>query len=945
MINQFSYRLRNSAGKYYKRVGSTLLLDVEPTELENTPDGWQDKAVNWKRSWERMGVIRSFTIPLAFVLDGAETIKALFIQQGYEADCVIEIHELNNSTRQYEPIFIGEVDFTTYDSDVHFTRCNFIEGGAYKLLTANEDTVYEIPIEDEDRVLVRMDGVNIYSKITFGGIDAANGETGPQLTPMGYINSEGENVVLAPAQQVFQEDLPADLNSSDSWLFRVLQNVIVRFRGTYYDAPRSDEGDRTMTGTLKLEIRTSTGRIITIVDKPVVNAYSQSEPFDVEIELLKGEKVFLVHTPIEGSDFLKAGVLGNSYFEFVNRAEQLDMACYRAETLFEKLCGKIGLKGESNLLFDLKSIPLQIVFTSLNGLVGSEGNVLKTSFKEFFKFITCVYPACSYIDEFDKLRIEYMRDAFEQTEILDVGEVSAPVVRSFTDLLFNKVDAGYQTQDAEEVNGKYIFNAAQLWTNKNKRVQETLDMVAPYITDPIFIEITRIKNTGKATTDDKSDNKVFAFHVDEEDVVITENGRTIGLYRPPVEVTENPPDPPEYHPPIYEGVLDDTIYNFELSPRHNLYRNRRYLASLMWKTDGILNLESSEKNKDIELHTLLTDWVEKEPIDLSGADPLFIPINISFEAFTEQNLFAIMKANPRGYIKFSFLGEAFYGFVQEINIQPKTDALDVWTLLCAPQTDLNKLNELISVCEAPAIVGEYPLLTVFDAKDTDIQVSGTLPITLTSGSGVPAGMFLELNGNELRLYGIPSEIGDYQISITVSNCSGSRTLTVPAKVVEDVQITGVVVEDVGLDYADISWNVNDYPTEITLNEPGGGIKVYTVPEGIGEYSFTGLLDDSDYSFQLRSIIGGSVSDQVSGGVFTTSYGCYNFRYFYRAGIAFYDPSGTLGSGKTSISYDDCDGERQLMIIDKPYGVEVTGEFCARRIIGNSTYVTKQGFCS
>lgn len=948
MINQFSYRLRSSTGKYYRVSGDTLELTAEFTELQNTPRGWQDKAVNWKRSWERMGIVRSFTIPLGFVIDEAEIIKALFVDQGYEADCIIEIHELNNSTRLYEPIFIGEVDFSTYDSDVNFTSCNFIEGGAQKLLTANEDTVYEIPIEDSDCIYVRMDGLNIFSKITYNGIDAATGSAAPQLTPLGYINTEGENIALAPAQQVFVEPAP-NYTTSDAWLFRVLQTVDVRIKGVW----RESSDTNGITGPLKVQVKTSAGRTLDIINQLINYSGRIYEiPFDVTLTLEKGEKVFIEHDPVNGSSFLHYGIKGNVTFEFSNRAEQLDMKCYTALTLFNKLCEKMGVSGQSDLLtsppffWSERDDRLSIAMTSLYGLVGQDGNVIKTSFKEFYKFIHCVYSASQYIDGSDKVRMEPIEHGFANTQIADIGEVSQLKVLSLKEVLFNKVNAGYQTQDMEEVNGKYIFNAEQQWSNSMKRTKDVLDMVAPYITDPYVIELTRIKQRGRDTTDDRTDNKVFAFHINVKDVINTENYRTVGLWREPTEVSLEPipGDPPTYYPAEYSGVLDDTIFNFELSPRHNLLRNARYLASAMWNTDKVLIMESAKKNKELAMDSVLRDFVEKDPVNLIATPPLFIPVNIGFNALVDDNIFTVMRNNPRGYIKFSFLGEVFYGFIQEINIQPKIDSADSWMLLCAPQTDLKRLNELQSICEEPTFNNQFPNAIEDLPYEYETALHGTGNIAITNINNLPAGMNLQIIGKKLRLSGTPAAVALAAITFTLVSCWGNKSSYINLNVVPDVPISGLSVDEVLITTAKISWTANSYATEIRLFNSAGVLQSgypVTVGIGVGDRTLSGLMDNTPYMVQLRSIVGGNFSAPATAG-FSTGYGCYNYRYYIPKNVGSYGPS---GPNTWVFNYEDCDGVSQAITVSKASHMdEAGGEFCARKITGSTAYLTRDGLC-
>jgi hypothetical protein len=68
-----------------------------------------------------------------------------------------------------------------------------MEGGATKYLKANENTTYEIPLDDAEAATVNMDGLDLYEKVN-DGIPDIEVDYGLSLVPVFVLNKEGRSV-------------------------------------------------------------------------------------------------------------------------------------------------------------------------------------------------------------------------------------------------------------------------------------------------------------------------------------------------------------------------------------------------------------------------------------------------------------------------------------------------------------------------------------------------------------------------------------------------------------------------------------------------------------------------------------------------------------------------------------------------------------------------------
>lgn len=100
-MRAYQYILTNS-------VSGSITLQYAPVE-------WNSDQCFWERSMTYFGIFRTFsTSELTFIKNGGAFLKEIFDREGTEAVCTFQVEALNILTYNYDIIYSGLIDFSTY---------------------------------------------------------------------------------------------------------------------------------------------------------------------------------------------------------------------------------------------------------------------------------------------------------------------------------------------------------------------------------------------------------------------------------------------------------------------------------------------------------------------------------------------------------------------------------------------------------------------------------------------------------------------------------------------------------------------------------------------------------------------------------------------------------------------------------------------------------------
>jgi len=207
-------------------------------DLDHSPSGWDDTLIKYERSTKYWGLIRSFTIPLKFVLEGAELLREAFYNDGIEAEVKLEILKLNRLSLEYYSAYVADLDFSSFNDSDCFVEITVIDGGASKYIKANEGTTYDVPVGSNDWLQIAMpEGfqrrgrhikelfVSLLDLLTAGRLK--DGTFGFRSSFLDSLQTDG--ILIAPSSSLGTKqgiiDIDPLVSVSFSSLFEALSNI------------------------------------------------------------------------------------------------------------------------------------------------------------------------------------------------------------------------------------------------------------------------------------------------------------------------------------------------------------------------------------------------------------------------------------------------------------------------------------------------------------------------------------------------------------------------------------------------------------------------------------------------------------------------------------------------------------------------------------------------
>jgi hypothetical protein len=698
------YFLMDSANRFYYVSNGQVLVSTSPKPLQATPDGWRNIQITNQRNQKYFAVDRAFSLPLEFVKDGAQILKYLYYNRGIEEKVFLAIAKQQlyiDDTHYgyyYTLLYKGEIDFLNFQHDGPKVTANIMEGGIVKLIKANENTNYEVEVDIDEAVNVKMDGVKLKQKasylITNGSLSNDLGGHTIDCTLLGNeaissIGAESQTRIavtntisaLWNTGQVFLQTGAAEAQITIEWDFKVTPQLaagIGAIFGTFI-AFQIHVLESDSSRYLVPELAPSGTNIQQKGGGDPLLLYNQEQHF-------QGSLTITVPANTRSVLYMTANNLRDlTYFTYSNEGTLNIQYTYTHPTTYIKALRPFKLlsdiiykltEGQYTVASDTLAEYQDIVVTCGDAIRGIEGAKIKTTLYNFFQaFNTVIGVGLGMVG--NQLRFEKKSYWVDYSDPIDLGEVKNLKISPATDYIYNNIKIGYPEQEYEDVNGRQEFNNTHEYLLPVTRVAKTLEMVSPYRADCYGIEFTRINLNGKSTTDDKSDNDVFLIHI--KDAPIEENGMTV--YELDRELNNGA-----------TGLLEaDSVFNLYLTPKHCLLRNGNYLHSLFYKQENkYIRFQTTEKNASV-----VTDVTENADVliaDLDGA--LFQPNLLDFQAKMPVNIQSILDINPVKAFTGTFVGKPFTGIIIKVSSRSADRASQDVQLLAAPDQDLTQFETI-----------------------------------------------------------------------------------------------------------------------------------------------------------------------------------------------------------------------------------------------------------
>ncbi len=706
------FRMANGASwDWYKVTSGTVGYNTSSTPvnpLSKSPKGWDETFIQWERKFPKLGMFKTYTVPLEFVGDAAKIARYIALNYGTEAKLEIYVEKFNAtiSVNAYEYYYNCELNLIGESSNKDSVSCEGYEGGVISKLSARETTDYELELNGHvDRIWVRLHPCKLRATQKWIGAptetvgEDIDGHGVPTLSPS---TNEGTNIYFGIYDQMFVPPAVLFLQNEDG----SSHDVTLTFNYEYYCTNLSAANAFFEIGYQTYDItNNNTIAHLTVYQDPTAIAASSSAwrtgSKTATITLASNVGLYCeVRMKTSGGTNLlnseKTMVQGNDNWVEMDTevmTEEVYFPARRLSSVYRELVDEVtdgDAVAESSLLGTTYN---DIVMTSGDGLRNLLYSKIKTSLGEFVDNLDYIFSVANYFDRTtNKLYLETKDVAFDNTQIIDFGEVSNFVRRPFTSEMFANYINGYEEQTYDNVNGKDEPNAYTKWLSSVVRLKVDKTETSSYRADRTGMILTALNLVGKKYTDSGTDNDLWLAHIESSvsgTIPSSYGGSYVGedyydLYIDPSLTISN----------VYDA---ENLFNVKLTPKRNIIRRGSWIRSILDNLDSTyLKYQVKDKTNATDTKMITDDGVtvinEGSDILISTlGDKYFRAQIFEFDAEITTDINSIMLSNPFGYARCTHKGNELFGWIIKIGESTSFRKKQAVQLLCHPDTDLNNL--------------------------------------------------------------------------------------------------------------------------------------------------------------------------------------------------------------------------------------------------------------
>lgn len=573
-MREFLYYILEEDGRSLTLQNGAVSSVTNPTPLRYTPKGWEEMVIKWVRDTDGWGVGRVVSTPTGFVLDSAKILRDQVYRAGIERKLwlMMQRHRREYKTGApyptyrdiYERMIKMQFDFSTFVDGETQVDCNLVEGGLKQRFLSEKDTEITLPF-NQDSIRVELDGLLLQQNAKYIVTTGTTNDSGHATIPLEIIGGEAIDSIGAKStdRETFRF-YETDLDDSLNYILQTDSNpteVEIEYNfGFLIFTPGLPPVN--VHGRFNLIILDESNNLtlvpIEILDDPLIYThYFLNGKFSYTIPPnCRAFLVMMMHRndnqqPIEGVQldnvrFNFDGVDGDYLkLNYSYKHRPTITKAYFSLTLGGLIAQSMNGGFSSDILEQYKNI----VVTSGDALRGIAGANIKTSWDDFYRSYNAVLMLAHKIKD-GQIVVMDRRDAFIDTDYINVGEVKSLTKSPARDYRANKFLIGYPKSDIESISGRQSFNNTSTYLVKDvTNVIRTHEILSAYGADPYEIEALRINLDGKTTTDDNRDNKVYFLNIDPT------NPREVNGYasRSALDYTLNPA--------AYEKITFNTLNN------------------------------------------------------------------------------------------------------------------------------------------------------------------------------------------------------------------------------------------------------------------------------------------------------------------------------------------------------------------------------------------------
>lgn len=660
-----------------------LFNGVETWELPQSPDGWEESFIEWERSTRDLGIIRNYSIPLKWTLDGAFFLRNSFYRKGIQAFTSLTIKKLVPADLTYIDFYIGTIDYSTLVDNYVTVEASIMDSGMASRIKAFNGTLFEIPLDGPDSIEIEFQGIALQEKAVFLTKSWLPSTANARFNYMSVelIDQPESKIPTVPVRTspVVPSSSTETIPANDAWFFQSPTSQVARAVGEIQLHIEVNSG---ISNSWSLDFVTADSvAIVNVVNIgtftiPVFPApdYDLSFPFDKQISIGVNDKLWIRLSNNGGNTNTAQTIITSFTLEYLNKAGPSLVRGMRADKVFENLIQRVSgttNKTQSSLLAsDFKDF-YYISGTSLRGLPAPK---LKINLQDFVKDWYSI--ACAGLGVENEFAVLERRDYFfrKSQKIDTLGPIQNATFEVQQDYIINTIKVGSKDVNVDDINGRFEFNSEVQWQTPITKISQEYEILTASRTDAYGIEFTRIDFFNKETTDSRADNEAFII-----DVNIIEGFGNFPALRADRYLSAS------------GSPAIESVYNLRLSPKQNLLRHNYWIASAMNGVENFfINFSSALKNPDL----ITTDLSGKTVIESQNiyiqdlGDKLYLPVVATVQTKYAKSLFTVINNSPYGYLEFTWLDNTYRGYILSASFNPANYEQKEFKLLLTPDNNL-----------------------------------------------------------------------------------------------------------------------------------------------------------------------------------------------------------------------------------------------------------------
>jgi len=352
-------------------------------ELENSPDGWMDTNITYTRSQKYSGLLRSFTIPLKLVRQGAFIARLEFYVHILTSNVTFTVTRLVDGITNYKTMFTGKLDFSKAVDNLTTFDVPAIPNDFSVNIDAYDGVQYAIPLNVDNAINLELTPITLDEIANLlPGLPSDGNRHSDYFPPIQVVNNQQNSINTSVKTVPYGQLRNPDFSTFDNWFYKCRISGKLLISGslslTIFDGGGGHH--------LQLAIFNQTGAIVyAFYDDTPSSETTINVNVNIALTVTVGDRLFLYMRQVDSETSntgiqINGGEIDLSYKTITPasmckalRGHNLFAAILQAMNVNNDSAPNLPVPNQSFLLDKMK----QVVYTSADSIRAATGSIYR----------------------------------------------------------------------------------------------------------------------------------------------------------------------------------------------------------------------------------------------------------------------------------------------------------------------------------------------------------------------------------------------------------------------------------------------------------------------------------------------------------------------------------------------------------------------------------------